>query len=150
MKRRNWEQTVGNHWPYQPFGRPTYVAEEDNGSGAVVYGEIDTVNPKARWQESPSAKDGGYTLRVTRIDGNRWNDQLDSHQEYKNIIGNQLDVINAPAAENVMQDVTETLYERRPNFPRVFNSLSRAQFVGDLLINRTAQNKPIRHSRRNR
>ena len=147
MRRHTWEQTVGNHYPYNPWGRPTYVAHVNTDS-SVIGGEIDTVNPKARWQESPSAKDGGYTLRVTRYDSNRWNDELDSHQQYKDIIGNQLDTTNAPAADDVIHDVTETLYERRPNFPRVFNSLSRAQFVGDLLINRTAQGKPIRHSRR--
>lgn len=142
MRRHTWEQTVGNHYPYEPWGRPTYIASVDTDFG-IVGGEIDTVNPKARWEDSPSPKDGGYTLRITRYDKEIWNNQLDSHQQYKNIVGDQLDTTNAPVIQDAMHNVTETLYEKRPNFPRVFNSLSRAQFVGDLLINRTVEGKPM-------
>lgn len=144
MKRWEWEKVYGNPFPYDYYGRPNWVAGTDE-----VFATIDTVNTDVRRNDSPS-KHGGYTINATKIDANAWNDQLNSHQVYKNIVGNQLDTTNAVNVDDVTHDVTKTLYEKRPNFPRVFKNLSRAQFVGDLLINRTLQGKPMTPSRRQR
>jgi hypothetical protein len=40
-------------------------------------------------------------------------------------------------------DLVKNLYEKRPNFPKSFNSLNRAQFVSELLIKRRDAGIPL-------
>lgn len=57
--------------------------------------------------------------------------------------------INFPVAIE-HTDLVKNLYEKRPQFPRTFNKLNRAQFVAELLIKRRDANIPLTPRRRNR
>lgn len=92
---------------------------------------------------------------------------LDHVQEYTGIketadwLGDAIDFMGATGVDEVhatpgdrnsatveSEDLVENLYEKRPQFPKTFSSLSRAQFVAEALVNRRDAGIPMTPRRR--
>jgi hypothetical protein len=108
--------------------------------------EILANNPKAT-RHSKISEHGGYTPVITEFNSPSYEKQADSHQEYKDLIGNQLDTDNAPEVSNMFTDRMDDVSRLRPNFPRSFKTLSRAQFVSELVAGRIMTGQPLGRKR---
>ena len=154
----NWSDTDQNRLP--PNRRLSFMAESKTSSdnperwfptvaGTDISIEILANNPRAT-RHSKISEHGGYTPVITEFQSPTYKEQSDSHQEYKNVIGDQLDFENAPEVSSMFTDVMDTLSKERPNFPRSFRTLSRAQFVSELVAGRVMTGQPLgRNKNRN-
>ena len=118
---------------------------------------------------SPTTKrDYGASIKA-QINKNNPNDRrysLDHVQEYSGLremsdyISNSIDFMMVTDTDRVdakpnevgttleTDDLVKNLYEKRPEFPKSFPSLSRAQFVAETLINRRDSGIPLTPRRR--
>lgn len=145
----NWMDTDSNQLP--PTRRLSFIAESKAAagerwfptvSGTDVNIEIVANNPKAH-RHSRISEHGGYTPVILEANSPKWQEQADSHQEYRQLTGQPFDLDNAPHIQTLFKNRMEDLYKERPNFPRSFNTLSRAQFVSELVAGRIMTGQPL-------
>lgn len=114
-----------------------------------------------------TGRDYGVSVRaeINRYDNSR-KYSLDHVQEYSGLnemadyISNAIDFMMVTNTDRVdampneigttleTDDLVKNLYEKRPNFPKSFPSLSRAQFVAETLVNRRDAGIPLTPRRR--
>jgi hypothetical protein len=115
-----------------------------------------------------TGRDYAATIKA-QIDNYNPNDRrysLDHVQEYSGLkemadfISNSIDFMEQRGVDEVKatpedvgttletDDLVKNLYEKRPEFPKSFPSLSRAQFVAETLINRRDSGIPLTPRRR--
>jgi len=104
-------------------------------AGTDVGINIKVNNPKAT-RHSKIEEHGGYTPVVEEWATNAFERDMDSHITYNKAIGDPLNTTNAPVINDYFVDRMDTVSKHRPNFPRSFDTLSRAQFVAELVAKR--------------
>lgn len=116
--------------------------------GSEVHVSVEANNPKSH-RHSRVSEHGGYKPKVTEVKTPKVQHDFDSHKEYRDITGNQLDFDNAPDASSFFKDRMEDVSRERPGFPRSFRTLSRAQFVAELVAGRVMTGQPLSRKPRN-
>ena len=115
-----------------------------------------------------TGRDYGVSIKaqIKKNDSNDRRYSLDHVQEYSGLkemadfIGNSIDFMEQRGVDSVdatpedvgttleTDDLVKNLYEKRPEFPKSFPSLSRAQFVAETLIKRRDAGIPLTPRRR--
>lgn len=116
-------------------------------AGTDVGISVKVNNPRAT-RHSKISEHGGYTPVVEEWATNALERDFDSHIMYNKAVGNPLDTTNAPVLNDYFVDRMDTLSEHRPNFPRSFDKLSRAQFVAELVAKRVIAGQGFARRRR--
>lgn len=111
-------------------------------TGKSINIRVETANPKTT-RHSPSKGYGGFIPVVTEHNDVASDQEVQSHKEYKEIVGDPLDTSNAPDASVWFKDLMPEVHKARPNFPKVFPTLARAQFVAEAVAHRAMMGKPF-------
>ena len=70
-------------------------------------------------------------------------DRLGEALDFMDITGSSEVTFDKPIELDEPHDLVKNLYDKRPNFPREFNTRNRAQHVAELLIKRRDANIPL-------
>lgn len=116
-------------------------------TGRDVSISVEAVNPKSH-RHSKISEHGGYKPVITEFDSQTAKEDFDSHAIYQSATGQFMDTTNAPEISSMFKDRMEDLSKERPGFPRTFNTLSRAQFVAELVAGRIMTGKPLGRRKR--
>jgi hypothetical protein len=134
-------------------------ADENKGKESHMIGADPNVVTSPR-----TGRDYGVSIKA-QINKNDRNDRrysLDHVQEYTGIketanwLSDAIDFMDATGTDEVRPtsgdsttpemdstDLVQNLYDKRPQFPKTFSTLSRAQFVAEKLVNRRDANIPL-------